>query len=206
MWKKEEGTYPASTTRLEPAAAARGERVPMPERAASPQPGRDRATIGRSITIRGEVSGNEDLLIEGRVDGSVDLKQHSVTVGPEGEVKANIVGRVVTIEGSVEGNLNAEEQVILRSSAQVTGDIAAPRVVLEDGARFRGGVDMGGGVDRASRTASGSRTATTTRPESAGSAAALETPRAESGGAKDEAKSSSSPGDGAARGAAPSAR
>jgi cytoskeletal protein CcmA (bactofilin family) len=89
------------------------------------------------------VTGDEDLLIQGRVDGSVDLKQHSVTVGREGEVKANIIGRVVTVEGKVEGNLSADEQVILRASATVQGDISAPRVVLEDGARFRGGVDMG---------------------------------------------------------------
>jgi cytoskeletal protein CcmA (bactofilin family) len=103
----------------------------------------DLATIGRSIRIKGEVSGDEDLLIQGRVEGSVNLKQHSITVGPDGDVKATIVGRLVTIEGSVEGNLTADEQVILRSSASVKGDIVAPRVVLEDGARFRGGVDMG---------------------------------------------------------------
>jgi cytoskeletal protein CcmA (bactofilin family) len=66
-----------------------------------------------------------------------------VTVGPDGEVHASIVGRVVMVEGKVEGNITADEQVILRSSASVQGDITAPRVVLEDGARFRGGVDMG---------------------------------------------------------------
>lgn len=103
----------------------------------------ERATIGRSITIKGEVSGDEDLLIQGRVDGTVDLKQHSVTVGGEGKVNANITGRVVTVEGEVEGDLQAEEQVILRNSARVQGDIQAPRVVLEDGASFRGLVDMG---------------------------------------------------------------
>jgi cytoskeletal protein CcmA (bactofilin family) len=102
----------------------------------------ERATIGRSITIKGEVTGDEDLLIQGRVDGSIDLKQHAITVGREGEVKANITGRIVTVEGKVEGNLSADEQVILKASATVQGDISAPRVVLEDGARFRGGVDM----------------------------------------------------------------
>jgi cytoskeletal protein CcmA (bactofilin family) len=120
--------------------------APAPERPASVShsySSSERATIGRSITIRGEVTGDEDLLIQGRVDGSVDLKQHSVTVGREGEVKANITARVVTVEGKVEGNLSADEQVILRASATVQGDITAPRVVLEDGARFRGGVDMG---------------------------------------------------------------
>ena len=101
------------------------------------------ATIGPSITIKGEVSGDEDLLIQGRVEGSIDLKERAVTVGPDGKVNAGIDGRVVTVEGKVEGNLQALEQVILRSSARVQGDIKAPRVVLEDGATFRGMVDMG---------------------------------------------------------------
>ena len=133
MWKKEDA---------EP-VVPRPEPLPVSERVPPLKPSSDRATIGRSITINGEVKGDEDLLIQGRVDGSVTLKQHSVTVGPEGQVKADIGARVITVEGSVEGNLNAQEQVILRSSARVQGNIAAPRVVLEDGARFRGGVDMG---------------------------------------------------------------
>jgi cytoskeletal protein CcmA (bactofilin family) len=134
MWKKEE-----AQTR----AAERPE-VPMEQERKTPgaAPRGDRATIGRSITIKGEVTGDEDLVIQGRVEGSVDLKQNSVTIGPEGEVKADISGRVVTVEGSVEGNLRADEQVVLRSSARVQGDISSPRVTLEDGAYFRGGVDM----------------------------------------------------------------
>jgi cytoskeletal protein CcmA (bactofilin family) len=99
--------------------------------------------IGPSIVVRGEVSGNEDLLIQGQLDGSVTLDLHSVTVGSGGRVKADITGRIITIEGNVEGNLNAKEQIILRGSAIVQGDIKAPRVVLEDGASFRGLVDMG---------------------------------------------------------------
>ena len=101
------------------------------------------AVIGRSITIKGEVTGDEDLVIQGRVDGSVILDQHSVTVGPEGQVKANITGRIVTVEGRVEGNVTGDEQVVLRKASWVQGDIKAPRVVLEDGAHFRGGVTMG---------------------------------------------------------------
>jgi cytoskeletal protein CcmA (bactofilin family) len=148
MWKKDDAT-PMDTRTLE----SRPEVVPSYERAAPPvaPPVRssndhatsDRATIGRSITIKGEVKGDEDLLIQGRIDGSVTLKEHAVTVGPEGEVKADIGARVITVEGKVEGNLSAQEQVILRNSSRVQGNISAPRVVLEDGARFRGGVDMG---------------------------------------------------------------
>jgi cytoskeletal protein CcmA (bactofilin family) len=103
----------------------------------------ERATIGPSITVKGEVGGDEDLLIQGRVEGSVNLKQQSVTVGNQGRVKADIEGKVVTIEGEVEGDLKALEQVILKGSARVQGDITAPRVVLEDGASFRGLIDMG---------------------------------------------------------------
>lgn len=143
MWKKEDMPEPVTYSRPDPTN-------PEPVRTAIPTTGPvervttgERATIGRSITIRGDVTGDEDLLIQGRIDGSVDLKQHSVTIGREGEVKADVGGRVIVVEGRVEGNLRAEEQVVLRSSAQVQGDIVAPRVVLEDGARFRGGVDMG---------------------------------------------------------------
>jgi cytoskeletal protein CcmA (bactofilin family) len=209
MWKKEEGvTYPAPTSRTEPPPAPRSERVTATERVVPPASTRERATIGRSITIRGEVTGDEDLLIEGRVDGSVNLKQHSVTVGPAGEVKANIVGRVVTIEGNVEGNLDAEEQVILRSSALVQGDIAAPRLVLEDGARFIGGVDMSETIDRAGRAAA-TRSATATRPETAGStpeARAATEAAAEQKSAAAESKSASPTGEGTSRGAARSGR
>jgi cytoskeletal protein CcmA (bactofilin family) len=134
MWKKDEIPEPVAAPR--PQAAQGFQQVPL-------KASGERATIGRSITINGEVKGDEDLLIQGRVDGSVTLKQHAVTVGPEGEVKADIGARVITVEGTVEGNLSAQEQVILRGSARVQGNITAPRVVLEDGARFRGGVDMG---------------------------------------------------------------
>jgi cytoskeletal protein CcmA (bactofilin family) len=131
MWKKEE--TPPQPSAPQPEAPRRAERTP------SPASSGEVATIGRSIAIQGQVTGDEDLLIQGSVDGSVDLKQHAVTVGPDGEVKASIVGRVVTVEGKVEGNITADEQVILRTSASVQGDITAPRVVLEDGSRFRGG-------------------------------------------------------------------
>jgi cytoskeletal protein CcmA (bactofilin family) len=138
MWKKGEveemsGTSanPASTT---PTRSAGGQ----------PQAGRGgSATIGPSITICGDVTGDEDLLIQGRVEGTVTLKQHNVTVGPDGTVRASIHGRTVTIEGDVEGDLRGEEQVVLRNSARHQGNIQAPRVTLEDGAKFRGGIDMG---------------------------------------------------------------
>jgi cytoskeletal protein CcmA (bactofilin family) len=164
MWKKDDTPEPSTPAR--PESSASFERsVPRPAAG-------ERATIGRSITINGEVTGDEDLLIQGQVDGSVNLKQHALTVGPEGKVKANITARVAIIEGSVEGNVEADEQVVLRSSARVLGDIAAPRVVLEDGARFRGGVDMGEPIDRAGRTGSsasaGKQAAASGKPSGSG--------------------------------------
>jgi cytoskeletal protein CcmA (bactofilin family) len=98
--------------------------------------------IGPSITIKGDVSGDEDLVIQGRIEGKVNLAQHNVTIGPEGRVKADVHGRTVVVEGEVEGNLRAQEQIILRHTAKVEGSIAAPRVSLEDGAVFRGGIEM----------------------------------------------------------------
>lgn len=146
MWKKDDASQALEPPPVTPPSKPRPNEIP-----AAGATTRGRASIGRSITIRGEVTGDEDLLIEGRVDGSVDLKQHSVTVGAEGLVKAGITGRVVTVEGTVEGDLRAEEVVVLRSTARVQGDVTAPRLVLEDGASFRGAVDMGdpsGGRDR----------------------------------------------------------
>lgn len=163
MWKRDETTNPAMPQQPDYA--------PGPERATAARTG-ERATIGRSITIRGEVSGDEDILIQGRVEGSVNLGQHNVTVGPEGEVKADIAGRIVTLEGSVEGDVRAQEQVVLRSSARVQGDITAPRVVLEDGARFRGGVDMGEPASRPERAGVKGRESAPSAGSASGGAAA----------------------------------
>jgi cytoskeletal protein CcmA (bactofilin family) len=146
------------------------------------------ATIGSAIKIKGEVTGDEDLLIQGRVDGSVDLKEHSVTVGADGRVTASIVARVVTVEGRVDGDIEARERIVLRSSSQVEGDITAPRVVLEDGARFRGGVDMGdqsASGRSGSASKSGSSSASASSPSGSGSSASS----GSSGSSKDDASS-----------------
>lgn len=140
MWKKDEAENTQENTRASASAPA-GRSAPAPQGSGARAAG-GRATIGRSITIQGEVTGDEDLAIEGRVEGSVNLKQHAVEIGPEGQVTADVSGRVVTVEGHVEGNLRASERVILRKTAHVEGDITCPRVTLEDGAYFRGGVEM----------------------------------------------------------------
>jgi cytoskeletal protein CcmA (bactofilin family) len=119
--------------------------APAPAPAPAHEPPRkssERATIGPSIFIKGDLTGDEDLVIEGRVEGKVDLKQNNVTVGKSGRVRADLFGRIVTIEGEVDGNVFAQEQAILRQSGAIRGNISAPRVVLEDGSRFKGSIDM----------------------------------------------------------------
>jgi len=103
---------------------------------------RETAAIGPSISIVGDVTGEEDLTILGRVKGKVDLPQHSVTVGESGHVDADIHAKVVSVAGEVHGNLLAAEQILIRKTATMLGNLTAPRVGLEDGCRFRGTVDM----------------------------------------------------------------
>ena len=98
--------------------------------------------IGPSICIKGDLSGQEDVIIEGSVEGKIELRQHNVTVGKKGKVKADIYGKTITIEGEVQGNLYAEEQLVLRQTSTVRGNITAPRVSLEDGSNFKGSIDM----------------------------------------------------------------
>ena len=136
MWKKEETPKPPtapSTPHPDPGPVQRNPRTPA---VSTPM-------VGQKIRLKGEITGEEDLLIEGQVEGSVVLRSHAVTIGEEGEVKASIVGRTITVKGSVKGNLTASEQIVLHSSATVEGDLTAPRVMMEDGATFRGGIDMG---------------------------------------------------------------
>lgn len=128
---------PTPTSTPRPAAPASAPSAAEPQRRVT-----ERATIGPSIFIKGDLTGDEDLVIEGRVEGKVDLKQNNVTVGRNGRVRADVFGRIVTIEGEVDGNVFAQEQAILRQSGAIRGNIAAPRVILEDGSRFKGSIDM----------------------------------------------------------------
>ena len=141
MWKKDEESKPTEN----PMTGSNPSSRPRAVKQAASATG-EPATIGPSITIRGDVTGDEDLYIQGRIEGTVDLKQHNVTVGPEGRVKADLSGRMVTIEGEVDGDVRGQEQVALKAASRVNGDIVAPRVVLEDGASFLGSIDMSGKV------------------------------------------------------------
>jgi cytoskeletal protein CcmA (bactofilin family) len=100
------------------------------------------AVIGRSIQINGDVKGDEDLMIEGDVSGTVELRNHSLTVGKEGKVKANIFARAITVDGTTEGDMSASERIAVRATANVRGNLLAPRVSIEDGARVKGSIEM----------------------------------------------------------------
>lgn len=108
----------------------------------APRTSRNIAVIGPSIRIDGDLRGEEDLLIEGEVKGTVQLKEHRLLIGPQGRVKANVVANSIEVEGLTEGDLVGVERVVVRSSAQVRGNIVSPRITIEDGARFKGTIDM----------------------------------------------------------------
>lgn len=147
MWKREnEPAQPPTPAAAPPVAARTPDRNDRPEPEAAPAyratESGSRAVIGASLDLQGELSGNEDLLIEGRVQGRIQLPQNAVMVGAKGRVSAQVLARLISIEGEVDGNLVAEELIVLKKSARVRGDLVAPRVVIEDGARFKGTIDM----------------------------------------------------------------
>ena len=98
--------------------------------------------IGKSVVIKGELNGSEDLTIEGQVEGKIELRQHALTIGPNGKIKAQIFAKSVIVLGEVHGNVTATEKVDIRDNGSVDGDIAAPRVAIAEGAHFRGSIDM----------------------------------------------------------------
>lgn len=114
------------------------------ERSSSSKPGSSGggAVIGASIHVDGSLKGDEDLIIQGKVKGTVELKNNSVTIGESGHVTADIYAHTIAVEGRLEGKLVAAERVVIRKTAQIKGIIVAPRVTLEDGARFNGSIDM----------------------------------------------------------------
>lgn len=103
---------------------------------------REGAVIGRSIHINGDLRGEEDLRIEGDVNGTIQLKNNSLTIGKDGKIRADVYAKNVTVDGLMEGDLYGSERVTIRKSARVLGNITAPRVSLEDGARFKGSIEM----------------------------------------------------------------
>ena len=102
----------------------------------------DLANIGKSVVIKGELSGSEDLYLDGQVEGSIEMAGNRLTIGPNGKVKANVTARSAVVQGRLEGNVRASDRVDLKQSAIVLGDIATQRISIEEGAYFKGGVDI----------------------------------------------------------------
>jgi cytoskeletal protein CcmA (bactofilin family) len=102
----------------------------------------EQATIGKSLVIKGEVSGSEALYIDGRVEGAINLPGHRVTVGRNGQVQANINAKEVVILGKVKGNVTASDRADIRNEGSLSGDVICQRISIEDGAYFKGGIDI----------------------------------------------------------------
>jgi len=148
MWKP---TNPGSTPTPEPQrpagpgaptlASAPEVAAAVPVRSATGN-NQEQATIGKSLVIKGEVTGSESLYIDGRVEGSINLPGNRITVGRNGIVAANITAREIVVLGKVRGNLTASDRVDIRTEGSLTGDVVAQRISIEDGAFFKGGIDI----------------------------------------------------------------
>jgi cytoskeletal protein CcmA (bactofilin family) len=122
--------------------------------------------IGKSVVIKGELTGSEDLTIEGHVEGKIELRQNVLTIGPNGKIKAQVFAKSVVILGEVTGNVTASEKVDLRDNGSVDGDIAAPRVAIAEGAHFRGSIDMQRAGGKAGEGKPAEKAATASQPAS----------------------------------------
>jgi cytoskeletal protein CcmA (bactofilin family) len=141
MWKPSQPETPTPTPTPEPARTAPPVASHEPPRAVAASSG-EQATITKGLFIKGEISGTESLLIDGKVEGSIVLNGNRVTVGRNGQVAASITAREVVVLGKVRGNVSATDRVDIRAEGAVTGDVSAARISIEDGAFFKGGIDI----------------------------------------------------------------
>jgi cytoskeletal protein CcmA (bactofilin family) len=149
MWKRDESVRPPAGREAVGTAAATPTATPGATMAHGPETesrrqmdARDVVNIGKSVVIKGELNGSEDLTVEGHVEGRIELKDHVLTIGPNGKIKAEIFAKSVIVLGEVAGNIMASDKVDIRDNGSVDGDIIAPRVAIAEGAHFRGSVDM----------------------------------------------------------------
>ena len=147
MWKRDEAVKPAGPAA--PAAPvapaqhqAQANASAQPETRRQQMMERDVVNIGKSVVIKGELNGSEDLTVEGHVEGKIELRDHVLTIGPNGKIKAQVFAKAVIVLGEVNGNVTATEKVDIRDGGSVDGDIVSPRVAIAEGAHFRGSVDM----------------------------------------------------------------
>ena len=144
MWKRDEAVRPASgqpAVPQPPVPVSTGATSPRPE-ASHTNMEKDIVNIGKSVVIKGELNGSEDLTIEGHVEGTIQLRDHVLTIGPNGKIKAQVFAKSVIVLGEVTGNVTASDKVDIRDNGSVDGDIVSPRVAIAEGAHFRGSVDM----------------------------------------------------------------
>ena len=142
MWKPTQNGPATPNTTPEPARP-----LPPPPAAAepvnrAPVSAGDQATIGKGLYIKGEITGTESLFIDGKVEGSISLPGNRVTIGRNGQVAASVTAREIVILGKVRGNVSATDRVDIRAEGALTGDVAAARISIEDGAFFKGGIDI----------------------------------------------------------------
>ena len=148
MWKRDEpakpsvpATPPASQT-VTPSVAEPVQARPNVTEAPRGLERSATVNIGKSVVIKGELNGSEDLTIEGQVEGKIELRQNVLTIGANGRIKAQVFAKAVIILGEVTGNVTASEKVDIRDNGSVDGDITSPRVAIAEGAHFRGSIDM----------------------------------------------------------------
>jgi len=146
MWnkRKEEEFVPKSAAPPTSAELAR-EGIPMstlPGRLTEQEAPRGVATIGKSVVLKGQVFSREDLYVDGELEGTIELLEHRLTVGPHAKVSAAIKAREVVIMGSIRGNIEATDKIDIRKDAKLIGDIKTARIVIEDGAYFKGSIDI----------------------------------------------------------------
>jgi len=146
MWnkRKDEEYPPKASTPSAPANVSRESNPPMSTAPASSHfPDlRGPAIIGKSVMIKGQIFSREDLTIDGEVDGSVELQEHRLTVGPHGKLQAGVKAREIVVLGTIHGNVEASDKIDIRKDAKLVGDIKTARIVIEDGAYFKGSIDI----------------------------------------------------------------
>jgi cytoskeletal protein CcmA (bactofilin family) len=145
MWKRDESVKPTTPPPPAPAAPPAAPSVTASgsqHHDVRTQIERDKVNIGKSVVIKGELSGSEDLTIEGHCEGKIELRENVLTIGPNGKIRAEVFAKAVIVLGEVVGNVTASEKVDIRDNGSVDGDIVSPRVAIAEGAHFRGSVDM----------------------------------------------------------------
>jgi len=145
MWKPNQTGSTAPSPTPEPSRPAPTPSQTFEAPSSRPQaaaPTGEQATIGKGLFIKGEINGSESLFIDGKVEGSVNLPGNRVTVGRNGQVAANITAREIVVLGKVRGNVSATDRVDIRAEGSLSGDVAAARISIEDGAFFKGGIDI----------------------------------------------------------------